>query len=183
VIRHGIAEVAFLGAGDRRQPQHRGPRILDGIQPRSDIIEAVRAEEEWRHAIHNGAVEPGRALLGKLGGAGFAIRHHECGGALVGAAESVRDSQRDLVFALGSRDTEEQIFSSDGGIAQHHAVHRRERLRIYRAAAPLVSDDRRAARRGWPAGARVQQDAVVGRHDADPGLGYIAQANPPALRL
>jgi hypothetical protein len=118
MVRDGIAEVALLGAGDRREPQHGGTELLHGVEPRSDVIEPPRPEEEWRHAIDNRAVQPGRPFLGELGGAGSAILHDERGGAFVAAAEGVRNPEPDLVFAIGARRAQEQLAASDGPIAK-----------------------------------------------------------------
>ena len=117
---------------NRRQPQHGGTYLLDGVEPRRDVIEAARAEEEWHHAIDDGVIEPGWPFLGDFGGAGFAILDHERGGALVAAAESIRDPQHDPVFAIDAGRAQEQLVARDGSVAERRAVRRRQWLRILR---------------------------------------------------
>jgi hypothetical protein len=69
MIGHGIAEVAFLGAGDRGQPQHGRAQGLDGVEALGDVVKAaVWTEEERRNAVHDGAVDPGWPLLREIGG-------------------------------------------------------------------------------------------------------------------
>jgi hypothetical protein len=115
MIRYGIAEVALLGARDRREPQNAGTQILDGIEARGDIIKAAGAEEERHHPVDDRAVEPGGPLLGEFGGARGPMIHQEHGGALVGAAESVRDPQRDPILAVDAGHAQEQVIARDGG--------------------------------------------------------------------
>ena len=51
-------------------------------------------------AVHDVVVDPGWPLLREIGGAGLAVLDQDGGSALVGAAESIRHAQGDLVFTV-----------------------------------------------------------------------------------
>lgn len=173
-IGHGVAEIIGRRGGDRRQPDGGRTERGDFIQPGADIDKAGRAEKIRHHTINYRAVDPSRVFSGELDLGRPAVLDSEYRHALIGASKCIGNAQSDVVFAVGKRRLQPQLFALGRLLVQRGAVgSQSKRLRIARAGAPFIVDDRcrHALRQLAPAG--IQPDCVGIDAGTYPCLGHV----------